>query len=74
MQEVALKLQAITQMFEETIEAQRQSFQIKLKHMGCKIQQLELEVKVLKFLTKHLACKTPMAKIAISSSSNTPKK
>ena len=73
-QEVALELQAMRQMHEETVEAQRQSFQVELKHMGGKEQQLELEVKALKFPTQHSARKTPAAKTAVPSSSNTPKR
>ena len=35
-------------MNEETIEVQRQSFQVELKHMKGKVHQLDLKVKSLK--------------------------
>ena len=41
MQEVARELHVIRQMHEEAMEAQRQSFQIELEHVGGKLEQLE---------------------------------
>ena len=40
------------------MEAQRQSFQLELEHMGGKVQQLELEVKALKGSGQQMARKT----------------
>ena len=70
MQEVARKLHIIRQMHEATMEAQRQSFQLELERVGEKVEQLQLEVKALRFLGHHLARKIPPAKAIVSSSSD----
>lgn len=64
----------MSQMHDEIMEAQRQSLQVELKHMGGKVEQLELEVETLKVPTQHSAYKLPTAKIAMLSNSNTPKR
>lgn len=59
MQEVAREVQVIKRMHEVAMEAQRQSFQLELEHMGGKVQQLELEVKALKGPGQQVARRTP---------------
>ena len=70
MQEVARKLDGIRQMHEGAMEAQRQSFQHELERMGGKVEQLESEVKALKFLEQHLTRKTPPAKTVAPSNND----
>ena len=73
MQEVARELHVIRQMHEGAMEAQRQNFQLELERMGGKVEQLESEVKALKFPGQHLARKTPPAKAVMPSSSDSQK-
>ena len=70
MQKVACELHVIREMHEGAIEAQKKGFQLELEHMGGKIQQLELKVKVLKIPAQQLACKTPPAKAVAPSRSD----
>ena len=62
MQEVARKLSGIKQMHDRVMEAQKQSFQLELERMGGKVEQLESEVKALKFPGQQLARKILPAK------------
>ena len=62
MQEVACELSGIKQMHEGAMEALRQSFQLELERMGGKVEQLESEVKALKFPGQQLARKILPAK------------
>lgn len=68
MQEVARELHGIRQMHEGAMEAQRQTFQLELERMGGKVEQLESEVKALKFPGQQLTRETPPVAVAPSSS------
>ncbi len=74
MQEVARKLDGIRQMHEGAMEAERQSFQLELERMGGKVEQLESEVKALKFPGQHSTRKTPPAKTVAPSNSDGQKR
>lgn len=62
MQEIERELQGIRQMHLEAIETLRQSFDLKLEHMEDKVEQLELEVNVLKVLEKQATRRIPPSK------------
>lgn len=64
MQEVARELQGIRQMHSEAMETQRQSFELKLEHLGDKVEQLELEVNALKASGRQVPRKITPSKVA----------
>lgn len=67
---MACELHGIRQMHKGAMEAQRQSFQLKLERVGEKVEQLKSEVKALKFSGQRLAHKTLPAKAVAPPSSD----
>ena len=60
MQEVGYEIEIIKQTYEGLIEAKKRSFKLELEQMEEKVEQLELEIQILKALYQQSINKIPI--------------